>query len=174
VQGRRLGYIGIGGNLGDRRLHLAHALELLAHVPGLEVLRSSRIYESPAWGYASEHAFLNAVAEISWRFTPQQLLNECRRIEQTCGRQRKEDEALPASEPAYADRIIDLDILWLKGVELLTPQLTLPHPQAQRRAFVLVPWCELAPELILHGQSLCSWLALLPREEVASITPVSE
>jgi 2-amino-4-hydroxy-6-hydroxymethyldihydropteridine diphosphokinase len=171
VQSTSLGYIGLGSNLGDRQAYLACALELLAAVPGLGVLRTSRTYESPAWGYASAHRFLNAVAEISWAGAPQELLVHCRAIERQCGRQRTEDETQVHSAAAYADRTLDLDILWLEGVELLLPRLTLPHPLAQRRTFVLVPWCELASELMLHGRSLSAWLKLLPREEVESIVP---
>jgi len=181
VLSARLGYIGLGSNLGDRQGYIARALTLLAAVPGLRVLRVSRIYESPAWGYSSAHPFLNAVAEIRWSGTPQELLEHCRAIERQCGRQRPTDEIpshredagthADAAAPAlaYADRTLDLDILWLQDVKLESPRLTLPHPQAQLRAFVLVPWCELAPELKLHGQSIAAWLKLLPREEVENI-----
>jgi 2-amino-4-hydroxy-6-hydroxymethyldihydropteridine diphosphokinase len=171
VQGTRLGYIGLGSNLGDRQGYIARALTLLADVPGLDVLRTSRSYESPPWGYSSAHAFLNAVAEISWAGTPEELLEHCRAIERQCGRERPEDEPPPHGAAIYADRTLDLDILWLKGAELATARLTLPHPQAQLRAFVLVPWCELAPELMLHGKTLAMWLKLLPHKDVESISP---
>ena len=59
----------------------------------------------------------------------------------------------------YEDRTIDIDFLWFDGVVSSTAALTIPHPLAHQRAFVLVPWCELAPELLLREHTLTQWLA---------------
>lgn len=175
----RIGYLGLGSNLPERCTHLAQAVTLLAARPELKLTRLSGVYESPAWGYSSAHAYLNQVLEIEWAGEAPALLATCRAVEASCGRQRAAQEALwqlaPAgTAPRYLDRTLDIDLLWLAGVELATPQLILPHPQAQQRAFVLVPWCELTPELELQGKTLRDWLALLPPPEVASVKRYAE
>jgi 7,8-dihydro-6-hydroxymethylpterin-pyrophosphokinase len=65
-------------------------------------------------------------------------------------------------------------LLWLDGVACQTPELILPHPRAHLRAFVLVPWCELAPELLLHDHELRWWLAQLPAAEIESVSLVED
>jgi 2-amino-4-hydroxy-6-hydroxymethyldihydropteridine diphosphokinase len=159
------GYIGMGSNLGNRLGNIQHAIELMQSAPGLAVEAVSAVYEAPPWGYASEHSYINAVAMIAWQGTPHVLLETCHRIEAALGRVWES----PQRSTGYTDRVIDLDILWLDGVELDDATLTLPHPLAHRRAFALKPWLELAPELVLHGKTLNVWLAELPREEVKAV-----
>lgn len=136
--------------------------------PGLDVAAVSSVYETPSWGYQSGNKYLNAVAQVTWDGSAQMLLSTCRCIEAALGRKRSEE----TQANGYTDRVIDLDILWLDGVEMSDDDLTLPHPQAHCRAFALKPWLELAPEFVLNGRQLSEWLAELPRDEAASIRQV--
>ena len=159
------GYIGLGSNLGERREQITRAIQLMQAMPGLEVDAVSSVYEAPPWGYQSEHKYLNAVAQVTWDSTPRMLLSTCRWIEAALGRKRSEE----TQANCYTDRVIDLDILWLDGVEVRDGDFTLPHPRAHHRAFALKPWLELAPELELHGRPLGNWLAELSQEEVEHV-----
>jgi len=120
-------------------------------VPGTEVRRVARSYRTAPLGPANQDWYLNTVAEIATRLTPQELLTHSQRIEESLGRVRRE---------RWGPRTIDLDLLWFEGLTLRTENLTLPHPGAHQRSFVLVPWCELAPGLQLHGETLEHWRAL--------------
>lgn len=164
------GYIGLGSNLGDRLAALKLAVHMLVATPRLTVLRLSRVYECPAWGYQSEHDYLNAVAEISWQGPPLELADQCYRIEAAGGRHRHGARRAEG----YRDRPIDIDLLWLDGITSNEERLTLPHPRAHVRAFVLVPWHELAPKLVLGRRSLTGWLAQLPKSEVEAVKPVED
>lgn len=164
------GYIGLGSNLGDRRANLQRAIELLAATSRLQVLGHSSIYESPAWGYESEHTYYNAVAAVEWEGPPLRLLEQCYRIEASLGRHRNGAQ----HRTGYHDRSIDLDIIWLDGMESDHERLMLPHPHAHQRAFVLKPLCELAPELVLRGQSVSWWLEQLAPENAAATVLVED
>jgi len=164
------GYIGLGSNLGDRLAALKQAVHMLVATPRLEVLRLSSVYECPPWGYQSEHNYYNAVAEINWQGPPMELANQCYRIEAAGGRHRRGVH----HAPGYRDRSIDLDLLWLEGITSHDERLTLPHPRAHVRAFVLVPWHELAPMLVLGRRSLTGWLAQLPKSEVEAVRLVED
>jgi 2-amino-4-hydroxy-6-hydroxymethyldihydropteridine diphosphokinase len=170
----KLAYIGLGANLGERAASLRRALEMLVRTAAASGVRVSRAYESPPWGYASAHPFLNAVAELCWDGPPLTLLTQCYRIEAALGRHPHADTPPPDGVQRYSDRVIDLDLLWFEGVACATPQLTLPHPRACQRAFVLLPWLELAPKLELDGCPLSAWLAELDPAEVAATKPVDE
>jgi 2-amino-4-hydroxy-6-hydroxymethyldihydropteridine diphosphokinase len=154
--------------LGDRQASLQRALAMLARTAAASHLRVSRVYESPSWGYASAHPFLNAVVELRWAEPPLALLTQCYRIEAALGRHPHAEVPPADGERRYHDRMIDLDLLWFEGTACATPQLTLPHPRACQRAFVLLPWLELAPELELNGRTLGAWLAELDPAEVAA------
>ena len=159
------GYLGLGSNLGDRLASLQRAVGMLSASAGLTVMRVSQIYECPPWGYDSPNHYLNAVAEITWDGPPLKLWELCYRIEAAVGRHAEG----PEQNHEYEDRIVDLDVLWLDGVESSDERLSLPHPRAHQRAFVLVPWHELAPELTIRGRSLTGWIASLPAGEVAGV-----
>jgi 2-amino-4-hydroxy-6-hydroxymethyldihydropteridine diphosphokinase len=174
----KLAYIGLGANLGERLGNLRRAAAQLAGIACPGSLRSSRVYESPPWGYTSDHSFLNAVVELRWAGTPDNLREECARIESALGRPpRMESTAAQGgglvedsseSTRPYHDRVIDLDLLWFEGADCNTTLLTLPHPRAHLRAFVLLPWLELAPDLELDGRTLSAWLAELDAHEIAA------
>lgn len=162
------GYLGLGSNLGNRLLNLQEALDKLNATRELEIVQVSPVYESPAHGYESPNPYLNAVAEITWDGTPLKLLKHCYKIEAAGGR-----HARPKGEhTGYSDRPIDIDILWLDGVETVNGKLSLPHPRAAQRAFVLIPWLDLDPEVALNGYSLEDCLAHLPKEDVDKVRRV--
>jgi 2-amino-4-hydroxy-6-hydroxymethyldihydropteridine diphosphokinase len=144
------GFIGLGSNLGDKRGHIANALAALGRAPGIEVRRVAGIYRTAPMGPVNQDWYLNTVAEIATMLTPPELLARCQGIEESLGRVRRE---------RWDPRTIDLDLLWLDDCTMSAEGLTLPHPGAHLRSFVLVPLCELAPDLKLHGETLEHWRA---------------
>jgi 2-amino-4-hydroxy-6-hydroxymethyldihydropteridine diphosphokinase len=143
------GFLGLGSNLGDKRAHLEAAIAALGRGPALEVRRSAGFYRTAPLGPVNQDWFLNTVVEIATELAPRALLERCQAIEHSLGRMRGE---------RWGPRTLDVDVLWLDGWSLSGPDLTLPHPGAHLRSFVLVPLSELAPELQLHGHLLDYWL----------------
>lgn len=139
-------YVGLGSNLGDRAGNLLLALRGMLDA-GLRVARLSSVYETEPVGVASaQPLFLNMVAELALDAdtttappSPEQLLARLLRIEYQLGRRR--------TRP-LAPRTIDLDLLLYGDALTDTEYLALPHPRLHLRRFVLVPLCELAPELV--------------------------
>ena len=136
-EGRRV-WVALGGNLGDRARHLREALAELAG-PDLAVEAVSSLYETPPWGVVRQPPFANAVARLRTPLAPAELLARMQRIEQAHGRDRAGLRNGP--RPLY------LDLLLVDGVRLGTEALTVPHPRMHERAFVLVPLCEIDPDL---------------------------
>jgi 2-amino-4-hydroxy-6-hydroxymethyldihydropteridine diphosphokinase len=130
-------YLALGTNLGDRRLNLRAAINSLA--PEVLVLAESRIYETPAWGYENQPAFLNMAVRAETDLAPFALLGHLKRLEGKLGRQ-------PAVR--WGPRLIDMDILFYDDLVLNTPELVIPHPSLHERAFVLVPLRDVAPDLL--------------------------
>lgn len=137
-------YLGLGSNLGDRMASLNEAASRLRTPGVLTVVRTSSIYETAPWGYTSQPDFLNCVLEIETRLPPTMLLERIEKVEQEIGR---------TSSWRYGPRLIDMDIL-LYGdlcLQLTDPDLVIPHPRMDQRAFVLVPLAEIAGEAIHPG-----------------------
>jgi 2-amino-4-hydroxy-6-hydroxymethyldihydropteridine diphosphokinase len=143
------GFLGLGSNLGDKRAQLEAALAALGRGPALEVRRVAGFYRTAPLGPVNQDWYLNTVAEIATELLPRELLERCQMVEQSLGRVRKE---------RWGPRTIDIDLLWLENFSVAEPGLTLPHPGAHLRSFVLAPLNELAPELHLHGHPLEHWL----------------
>ena len=150
----RTGYLGLGSNVGDRVGHLRAAIAILGE-RGVEVEAVSSAYETEPVGEVLDQAdFLNAAARIRTELEPEALLDLCKGIEAERGR------ALGA--PRHSPRPLDLDLLLLGEIELSTDRLTLPHPEATTRRFVLAPLLELDPDLTLpDGTRLRDALAAL-------------
>lgn len=149
-------YLGLGANLGDRAAMLGAARAQLS--PAVEVLRCSRLYETPPWGDLDQPAFLNAVCHGRTALAPEALLAHLKQIERELGR---------VVTHRWGPRAIDLDILLYDDLVLATPNLTIPHALLHQRAFVLVPLHELAPALehpLLH-RSVAAMTAALPPHE---------
>ncbi len=132
-------FIGIGTNLGDREGHLHKAIEYIDNSIG-RVMSLSKIYETEPWGFETENKFLNMVIGIETKLSPGRLLKKLLQIESLMGRER--------SSEGYVSRTIDLDILLYDELVIRKPDLLIPHPLIQERKFVLVPLCDIVPEMI--------------------------
>lgn len=121
-------WLAFGSNLGDRRANLRQALAALT--PTCRLLSASSLYATEPVGYLDQDWFLNGVALVSTLLAPPELLSELHRIEQSFGRERR---------IRNGPRTIDLDILLWPGISLDQPGLTIPHPRAHERLFVVAP-----------------------------------
>ena len=138
-----VGHLGLGSNVGDRRVNLQAAVDALpAH--GVRVLASSSTYDTePVGEVLDQPDFLNAVIRIETELGPEALLGACKAIERELGR-----------EPGgvrHGPRPIDVDLLLFEGVEYESDRLRLPHREVTSRRFVLVPLLELEPRLEVPG-----------------------
>lgn len=130
-------WIGLGSNLGDRHLNLAWALDRLG--AGGSVLRKSSRYENPPAGFDSDEVFQNAVVEWTSKLAPIEALSFLKGLEKELGvRPIRADKE-------YADRYLDLDILWWSGGSFNHSELVIPHPHILERAFVVIPLEEMIP-----------------------------
>ncbi len=132
-----IAYLGLGSNLGDRQENLSLAIAALCKK--IRVLEKSSIYETDAWGFTDQPAFLNQVIEVETDLTPLRLLNFLKKTETELGR---------VANFRYGPRLIDIDILFFNQLIRNTRRLQIPHPRIQDRAFVLKPLNEIAPDLV--------------------------
>ena len=137
----RVGYLGLGSNVGDRESHLRAAVTGLRE-HGVDVEATSSTYETEPVGEVLEQPdFLNAAVRIRTELEPEELLDVCKAIEVEQGR--------VLGGRRHAPRPLDVDLLLLDDIELETERLTLPHPEVTSRRFVLAPLLELDSELSL-------------------------
>ena len=137
----RIGYLGLGSNVGEREEHLRAAIALLRD-RGVEVEAVSSTWKTePVGEVLDQPDFLNAAIRIRTELEPEALLDLCKEVEVERGR------ALDA--PRHSPRPLDVDLLLLGDLELSTERLTLPHREVTSRRFVLGPLLELDPELAL-------------------------
>ena len=134
--GRHRAFLGLGANLGDRRLQLQQAVNLLSECMTVELLSS--VYDTAPMMVADQPRFLNLVCSVSTLLTPEKLLRLLKSIERRLGR-------IPG--PRFGPRSIDIDLLFYDTLVLESPSLTVPHPRIAGRAFVLLPLAEIAPTL---------------------------
>ncbi len=130
-------YLALGTNLGDRETNLKRAKELLA--PKVVIEQESAIYVTPPWGYADQPEFLNQVIKVRACLNPHKLLKALKSIENKMGREKT---------IRYGPRLIDLDILFYGQRVVQKKNLCIPHPRLHKRAFVLVPLGEIAPDFL--------------------------
>ena len=154
-------FIALGSNLGDSPAIVCRALRRLAALSAAPLLSSSLWQSSPVDCPPGSPPFVNAVAGLTPRpgETPETLLAKLQTLEQEFGRRPKQVR----NEP----RPLDLDLLAFGAETRVTPALTLPHPRAHQRRFVLAPLAEIAPDLVLPGQarSVAELLAALRSDE---------
>lgn len=132
-------FIGLGSNIGDRKKNMEEAMRLLDTPPDIKVEKESSLYTTEPIGFVGQDWFLNSVIEVSTLLSPKALLHRCQAIEEQMGRVRT---------MLWGPRTIDLDIL-LYGEEIVEDdELIIPHPNMHKRGFVLVPFAEIAPEVI--------------------------
>ena len=122
----------LGGNLGNRELALAQAMEKVEELAG-EITAHSSIYESEPWGFEDKNRFLNQAIKVNTELNPKQLLSTLLEIEQSLGRVRTGQ---------LSARTIDLDILFYGNEKINTETLTIPHPRISERLFTLLPLAE--------------------------------
>ncbi len=132
-------YVGIGGNQGDVAAAIDAAVQSLAAHPGVTQVNCSGLYQTQPVGVQAGAPFLNAAIACQTTLAPEEFLTCCQQIEQQAGRVRL---------IRWGPRTLDLDIIGYDDQVLTTPRLTLPHPAAWYRRFVLDPLCEIAPEWV--------------------------
>ncbi|MDP2918829.1 MAG: 2-amino-4-hydroxy-6-hydroxymethyldihydropteridine diphosphokinase [Dehalococcoidia bacterium] len=149
-------YLGLGSNLGDRERNLRQALDLLCQQVTLYTI--SPIYETAPEGDGSQPRYLNLVCKARTKLPPEELLKFAKGIEAQMGR-----EPGPRNSP----RPIDIDILFYGNMAVDTPELTIPHPHAAERAFVLIPLVNIAPRLRhpVSGKTVTQLVKKLKRTE---------
>ncbi len=129
-------FLSFGSNVGDRAAHLRAGVAIVA---GTDRYRLSRVYQTEPVGGVVQDDFWNLVMELETDDDPWALLERAQAAE----RQRERTR-----DVRWGPRTLDVDVLWVDGFTSEDPRLTVPHPRAMERAFVVVPWRELAPELV--------------------------
>lgn len=135
-------WVGLGSNEGDRLGYVKKALAMLGAIPETELVATSSLYDTAPVGPEDQRRFLNAVVELRTELAPEALLGHLLGIEDRCGRMRRSK---------WGPRTLDLDLLVYGEREMDTDELTVPHPRMTERAFVLVPFAELAADLAVPG-----------------------
>ncbi|GAA2794949.1 2-amino-4-hydroxy-6-hydroxymethyldihydropteridine diphosphokinase [Streptomyces showdoensis] len=160
----RWAVLALGANLGNRLETLQGAVDALEDTPGLRVKAVSRVYETEPWGVepGSQPSYFNAVILVKTTLPPASLLERAHAVEEAFHRVRDE---------RWGARTIDVDIITYADVVSDDPVLTLPHPRAHQRAFVLAPWHDVDPEAQLPGHgAVAELLTSLGSEGVAPRT----
>lgn len=139
--------LALGSNVGDSGAILQGAVDDLAAVPGLELTAVSRVYETDAIGGPEQPAYLNAVVIGQMTLDPGDLLDAVHRVEGAWHRTR---------EVRWGPRTLDVDVIAIDDERSDDPHLTLPHPRAHERAFVLVPWLDVDASAALAGRGQVS------------------
>jgi 2-amino-4-hydroxy-6-hydroxymethyldihydropteridine diphosphokinase len=154
----RIGLLGLGSNVGERRAHLQAAVDALP-AAGVTVLGASSVYDTdPVGEVLDQPSFLNACLRVETELGALELLDAAKRTEHELGRRNV--------EVRHGPRAIDIDILLLGELELSEERMSLPHEQLLRRRFVLIPALELDFELSTPGgMRLADALAALPLDE---------
>ena len=154
--------LALGGNLGDVRATLDRAIAMLGEGGDVQVLKRSSDYRTPPWGVTDQPEFVNLAIEVETALSPHALLERIHGIEKALGRDRK-------AGPRWGPRPIDIDIIAYDDLALDDPALTLPHPRALERAFVLVPLAEIAPDRTIAGVRVRD---AVKRVDHAGVTPI--
>ncbi len=153
--------LALGSNLGNRRNWIVQALARISKNKGIKLVNVSGIYESKALTLAgvdsTKPKYLNCVAQIETDLKPEELLIVLQGIEHELGRKRKE---------RWGDRNIDIDIIDYDKIKYTSSTLSLPHPQAQHRSFVIVPWFEMDEWAELPGVGTLEKLAYVYIDQV--------
>ncbi|MFE7213385.1 2-amino-4-hydroxy-6-hydroxymethyldihydropteridine diphosphokinase [Streptomyces sp. NPDC057611] len=160
LQNPKRAVISIGSNLGNRLETLQGAVDALEDTPGVRVKAVSPVYETEPWGVepGSQPSYLNAVVILKTTLPPSSLLERAHAVEEAFSRVRDE---------RWGPRTLDVDIVAYAETVSDDPLLTLPHPRAHERAFVLAPWYDVDPDAQLPGRgSVADLLTALTREGV--------
>lgn len=151
--------LSIGSNMEDRRALLQTVFDEFAE----ETVAASPVFATPPWGVTDQDEFLNAVLIVDVDCTPLELLRRGQKLEEAAERVRVRH---------WGPRTLDVDIVQIDGVTSDDPELTLPHPYAHERAFVLVPWLAADQHAQLDGTPVRELVASLDRDDVAAVKEV--
>ena len=135
--------LSLGSNLGDRLAALQGAVDALEEHDSVRIIAVSRVYETRPVGGPPQDPYLNAVVLIETTLRPGAVLELAQQIEEAYGRVRLE---------RWGPRTLDVDVIVVDDIVSADPRLTLPHPRAHERAFVLVPWLEIDPSAVVPGE----------------------
>ncbi len=137
----------LGSNLGDRRAHIEEAIQALRASAGIEIENVSALYETEPVGGPEQDNYLNAVVTAESHLDPHELLRYAHDIENAHNRTR---------EVRWGARTLDIDLIVVGDQVIDDETLTLPHPRAYERAFVLVPWSTIDPDCQIPGHGTVS------------------
>ena len=151
--------LSIGSNMDDRVELLRTVFDEFAG----EIVAASPVYATPPWGVTDQDEFLNAVLIVDVDCTPLELLRRGQKLEEAAERVRVRH---------WGPRTLDVDIVQVDGVTSEDPEITLPHPYAHERAFVLVPWLAADEHAELNGTPVRELIAGLDEDEVAAVKEV--
>lgn len=151
-------YLSLGSNMGEPKRNLEEALKYLREK--IKILKISSLYETEPVGYKEQSWFLNIVLEGLTSLAPKELLDFCQGIERKMKRVKK---------VRFGPRTIDVDILLYEGYESAEEELTVPHPRMKERNFVMLPLYEIAPELVIQGDSIKNILEHIKGEQIRKL-----
>ncbi|MGV1035420.1 MAG: 2-amino-4-hydroxy-6-hydroxymethyldihydropteridine diphosphokinase [Candidatus Nanopelagicales bacterium] len=137
--------LGLGANLGDRLQALQTAVDVVVRDPAVRAIAVSPLVETDPVGGPDQPDYLNAVLIIETTLPPLEVLALAQLAEAECGRTR---------EVRWGARTLDVDVLDYEDALSSDPILTLPHPRAQERGFVLVPWAGADPDYVVSGTTI--------------------
>ena len=135
----------LGSNVGDKKKQLKKAVEKISEKH--HVVKTSRFYQSPSWGYSSKNVFLNLGVLVECNCRAEILLSQLLNIEKQLGRNR-------SNVSIYQDRNIDIDIILFGQQEIYNENLVVPHPRMHKRKFCLTPLNEIVPNYLVPGMNM--------------------
>lgn len=145
-----IAYVALGSNLNQPKRQIVTAIAHIDDLPNTRVSNRASLYQSTPMGPQDQPDFINTVIAVETSLTPEKLLQGLLDIEQKMGRIRTRH---------WGERVIDLDLIAMDDLTCHSDLLTLPHPHAREREFVIVPLAEIAPEFVIIGQGQVSVLA---------------
>jgi len=150
--------LALGSNLGDRRDILQGSVDAIAAIPEVQLMAVSPVYETVPVGGPPQPDYLNAVLLARTTLLSRALLDRLHEVEAAFSRMR---------EVRWGPRTLDIDVITVEGETSNDPELTLPHPRAHERAFVLAPWHDVEPEAVLPGHGAIA--ALLAATDASGV-----
>jgi 2-amino-4-hydroxy-6-hydroxymethyldihydropteridine diphosphokinase len=156
--------IALGGNVGDVRSTLDHAIATFCDGTEVRLIARSSDYRTPPWGVTDQPPFINCAIVTETKLAPQLLLDRALAVEAQFGRDR-------TRERHWGPRTLDIDLIAYDDVRLNTSTLTLPHPRLFERGFVLAPLAEIAPERRIEGIRLEDALARIGQAGIEKLPP---
>jgi 2-amino-4-hydroxy-6-hydroxymethyldihydropteridine diphosphokinase len=156
--------LALGGNVGEVRATLDRAVAMLCDGEEVRLLARSSDYRTPPWGVTDQPSFVNLGLVVETALSPRTLLARALDVEAALGRNR-------AKEDRWGPRAIDIDLIAYDDVRLDEPDLTLPHPRALERAFVLAPLAEIVPDRMIDGVKILDALARVDQGGIERLPP---